>query len=570
MLEKPVSTYVNWAAYDELSDNVELTEALAMRQLSEMIRLRCAGVQFDYYLMDAFWYAADGGYRAWRQPHWPEGPDRWLDACLASGIKPGLWFSGNTLCKLSPVPEWKESLDAAGDGMCLFHGGFLPHWLETMHLWYERGVRAFKLDFLSFRAAPAALQRTLLPSEIYAQNVAALRNGLSVLRQRCPELLLLGYNGFEEAETQQRTDSSFRKTVDVRWLDVLDSLYCGDPRPSDVPAMNFWRSKDIYSDHMVRVYEQNGFPLQRVDNAGFMIGTTGTCYHRKTAAWQGMLILSLARGGWVNTYYGNLELLTDEQAHWFAKVQSLFLGLQVHGRSSTFGATPGQGLPYGYVAREAAGAVFTVVNPSQSESIIPLPGCVDGRLLFCDAGYMPKLRDGELTLGAEQMAVVGTGCYNSSAYDLGRQIDVVIPVSITVCPASFQSVTDKRISTTVSAPRHGALRVILRQKDKAGRAKRSAGGAPPAGKTLGRILTIAAEQAGQPVPVLVNYDKAIWSGLSWAVGEILAQGLDPNLPVTIVCSTTDTADVALTGELHHVEYPSREGNGIHAGSLRHP
>lgn len=556
MLEKPVSIYINWAAYDELSDTVELTEALAMRQFAEMLRLRSAGVQFDYYLMDAFWYAPDGGYRVWRQPHWPEGPDRWLDACLASGIKPGLWFSGNTLCKLKPVPEWEESLDAAGDGMCLFYGGFLPHWLETMRLWYERGVRAFKLDFLSFHAAPAAVRRMLLPSEIYAQNVAALRNGLSALRQRCPELVLLGYNGFEEAETQLRTDAPLRKTVDAHWLDVLDSLYCGDPRPSDVPAMNFWRSKDIYSDHMVRVYELNGFPLNRIDNAGFMIGTTGTCYYRKTAAWQGMLILSLARGGWVNTYYGNLELLTAEQARWFAKVQSLFLRLQMYGRFSTFGAVPGQGQPYGFVARDSAGAVFTAVNPSQRESIISLPGSVDGRLLFCDAGCQPRLHAGELVLGAEQMAVVGAGCYNSSAHDLGRQADVVVPLSIHPCEASFQSVNGKRISTTVPAPRQGALRVILCQKDRAGRARRSTGGAPPAGKTLGRLLTIAAEQAGRPVPVLVNYDKAIWSGLSWAVAEISAQQLDPNQPVTVVCSTAESADVVLTGQVHHVEYPS--------------
>jgi hypothetical protein len=97
MIKHPVSIYINWAAYDELSDNVELTETLAVRQLDELVRLRGLGVRFDYYLMDAFWYAPDGAYRTWRQPHWPDGPDRWLARCRAAGVKPGLWVTANTL-----------------------------------------------------------------------------------------------------------------------------------------------------------------------------------------------------------------------------------------------------------------------------------------------------------------------------------------------------------------------------------------------------------------------------------------------------------------------------------------
>src|SRR5450756_656337 len=82
MIQHTITVYINWAAYDELSDNIELTETLAMRQLGELLRLRKSGVRFDYYLMDAFWYARDGGYRTWRKPHWPNGPDRWLNRCL--------------------------------------------------------------------------------------------------------------------------------------------------------------------------------------------------------------------------------------------------------------------------------------------------------------------------------------------------------------------------------------------------------------------------------------------------------------------------------------------------------
>ena len=554
VINHPISIYINWAAYDELSDTVELTEALAMRQLAELLRLRNIGVRFDYYLMDAFWYAPAGAYRTWRKPHWPQGPDRWLDDCLNHGVKPGLWFSGNSLCKLEVAPEWADSLDENGRCMCLFHGGFLPHWMETVRLWYVRGVRAFKLDFFNLSAAPAIIRHRYLPSEIRARNIEALRQAMGILRAQCQEIVFLGYNGFEEDETITRTDIPFRRTVDPRWLESFDSLYCGDPRPSDVPAMNFWRSKDVYSDHMVRVYEKNGFPLARIDNAGFMIGTTGTCYGRKTAAWQGMLILSLARGGWVNTYYGNLELLSQDEGAWFAKAQSLFFGLQSYGRFTLFGGMPGEGRPYGYVAEDTRGALITAVNPAQSTESVSLPGVTEGRILFHDSGYAPGLSAGCLTLGSEQMAVVGTGFYQDAAFDLGRQDQVRIPSFIQALPAAFQASGHKELVAVVKAPEAGCMRIVLRQYDKNGKARRSSGGSPPNGITLGKLLGIEVDQEGNPVNVQILYDKAIWSGLSWAVGECPAGALRLGVPVRIRCFTKEPAEVTLTAEVYHTTY----------------
>src|SRR5689334_11107045 len=62
-LKQPIAVYNNWSAYDELSDNIELTEKLAMKELGEILRLRREGVRIDYYVMDAFWYSPNGGYR---------------------------------------------------------------------------------------------------------------------------------------------------------------------------------------------------------------------------------------------------------------------------------------------------------------------------------------------------------------------------------------------------------------------------------------------------------------------------------------------------------------------------
>jgi hypothetical protein len=109
-LQDPIVVYNNWSAYDELSDNVLQTEQLAMKQLDELLRLRRRGVRFDYYMMDAFWYAKEGAYRTWRKATWPNGPDGWLARCKENGIKPGLWFGTNMLVQLDAAPEWQDSL----------------------------------------------------------------------------------------------------------------------------------------------------------------------------------------------------------------------------------------------------------------------------------------------------------------------------------------------------------------------------------------------------------------------------------------------------------------------------
>jgi len=551
-LSQPLHLYVNWGAYDELSDKVELTEELAMRELGECRRLRDLGVRFDGYVMDAFWYAPDGGYLTWRKPHWPEGPDRWLDACRAQSVTPGLWFSSNTLTHMAPFEAWSDSLDVDNHKMCLFHGSFLPDLLATMQRWYERGFRIFKTDFVNFHAAPQCVRDTLLPSEIYAANVRAWRAGLAALRSRCPEVVLIGYNGLEEAPTQAPTDRPFRKTVDPRWLDVYDSLYCGDPRPSDVPMMNFWRSMDLYSDHMVRVFYANGFPLERIDNMAFMIGDTSTCYWRKTHAWKGMLILFLARGGWVNTYYGNLEFLSDADAAWFAKVQALFIHLEKHARTRRFGGIPGQAKAYGYVAEDTDGRVYTVVNPAQCVTSVDQPGCSGGRVLFRDAGFAPELRDGRLTLGPEQMAVVGTGCYTTDEYDLGVQDDVVIPESIEPIAADVVQVDEKTVSATLRVPESGRIRVLTHQTDANGLSRRNSGGKPFTRPPAKELLRIEAAQHGRSVDVATTYDRETWSGMSWSAGEISTEGLDPGGPLTVRCETVERTTVRLSLCLYRV------------------
>jgi hypothetical protein len=535
----PASVYVSWAAHDELSDSVKLDEKLAFHELDAISRLKRQGARFDYFLLDMGWFDRDLGYRGFRRDDWPQGPDRFLAACRERGLKPGLWFSTN-VCGwsnppwMTPLPEWQDSRGGYLDlAMSLHTGGFLAYQIETMQRWYDRGVRAFKFDFAVMGAASPAELARLGSAEVERLNADAWWSALRKFRERNPEVLLMAYNGYggDTSDTSPR----FSVTVNHRWLDVFDSLYCGDPKPSDVPDANFWRSLDTYSDAMVFQYAANGVPLSRIDSSGFMIGNTGTIYRRGKAAWKGTMILSAARGGHVNTYYGDLALLNDADGAWFARVQSLYYPFQARDQISTFGDYPGMGRPYGFVARGAEGAVYTVVNPGPQavDEGLPIPVASKTRLLFADSGPEPVVKDSSIRLGPGQMAVFGTSAYADRKWDLGRQDDVKIPSGCDALEARDLVLGTSSASATVSVPRDKALRIVCSQVRADGRPWRVSGGSPPLGTPLGKLLVLKAKQDGRELKMDRPYDLQIWSGISWVVAEAPASELAPGRPVTI-------------------------------------
>ena len=558
---KPVFVYNNWCAYDELSDNVAQTEMLSMRELDEIIRLKKNGVQLDYYVMDAFWFDKRGGYRTWNKEHWPNGPGKWLASCKENNILPGMWFSTNLIAThsgrfLEVMDEWKDSLATDPNILCLFEGGYLNHLAGSLQLWYDKGVRLFKFDFAYFEAVTPGAKNKFTPEQVQEKNKQAFIRMLQKFRAGNPDVLITGYNGF--GGDMENTFTPFKKDTDHRWLEAFDTLYCGDPRFSDVPMMNIWRSADNYSDHMVRQFEFNGLPLRRIDNCAFMIGKTGTCYYRGIHAWKGMLILELARGGWMNVYHGNLELLTNADAKWFAQTQSLYQELQKLDKLRTFGAIPGTGKPYGFRADGILGVVCTVVNPSQEIVTMGLPVIAKtSSVLYADGGYRPVLKGSTLMLGPEQLVVVGFDQYASGKYNLGRDDTISIPVAISKINSSFKKTGKNKIETTVDKIPIKNIRIIFQQFDEKGCPYRTWGGAPPDGKKMDVFFKINVSQKGSPVPIHIEYDKMIWSGLSWAAGEISEDDLDFGKPLTIECLSNETQNLNLKAEVYSVGYSNR-------------
>lgn len=557
-LKQPLAVYNNWSAYDELSDNIPQTEELCLRMLDEAIRLKKCGVQLDCYMMDAFWFDVNGGYRIWHKEHWPNGPGEWLKRCKENDMIPGLWFSTNLIQSggspmLNFIPEWEGSQTSDKAILSLFEGGYLDHLMETLQMYVDQGIGVFKFDFAYFEAATDAAKRTMLQTEIEEANKRAFIQAVKKFRAKNPDVLFIAYNGF--GGEMENTIAPFRKTVDPHWLEIFDTLYSGDPRFSDVPMMNVWRSQDMYSDHMVQQFAFNGLPLARIDNCSFMIGKTGTCYQRGIAAWKSSLILNLARGGWLNVYHGNIDLLNNEDARWFAGVQKTYLELQQFGRISIIGGIPGKPEVYGYESNAIDGKLFTLVNPSQSAREVQLSfdDYPDGRVLFTDKGFFPILEHNKLTIGPEQIVVVGLGKYNSEAYQWGYEDDVVIPQQISSLKAEWQIKDEHTVESQLQNP-SGTVRVVFSQLDGWGNPFRSWGGAPPDGTKMNEFIKITARQGKKNVPVRIDYDRMIWSGLSWGVGEIDAKHLNTKSPLTVTCWSKEGESKNFKIELYSVVY----------------
>jgi hypothetical protein len=292
-----------------------------------------------------------------------------------------------------------------------------------------------------------------------------------------------------------------------------------------------------------------------------MVGKTGTIYYRGLHAWKGAYLLMMARGGWVNTVHGNLELIQGEDAAWMARAQALFFELQGLGTIHTFGGIPGDIEPYGFGGVTTRGAVYVAVNPTQTVASITLPRLAPdqsalgvGRIQFRDAGFVPQLKGDQITLGPGQMAMVGYGGYAAPRYDFGIQSDVVIPRSIKLYPAQFHSTGTGSVETTIEPPGNGILRVIVRERTPDGYIRRTWAGGPPSGQNMGKVFALSATQDGRDVPIRIDYDKIIWSGLSWAVGEIDTARLVPGNRLTIRFHSAEKDPITLDGSVYLVEY----------------
>ena len=554
---------------DEGADGVA-----AMRELAEAVRLQRAGVRWDGFMADGRWFAPDGGYRAWRTEAWPDGARAWIGQCRAHGIRPGLWFATNTLEGMNAAPAWKDSLQSDGRAMSMFEGGFLADFMAALQQWYDRGVRVFGLDSVDLTAVTMEGAATLSREEIEARNAAALGKALEDFRRRNPAAVLVVVEKPGPGVGAEPMLRMARRPGIFSGHGAFDLVSTGPGPTADVPEADLQRSLDVSADEAVRRLEGLGIPLARIESPGLVLGQDrapagaddsrdedGSERPQGTGTWKGSLLLALARGGRVNAVRGDLELIRSGDALWMARAQKLFFGLEARGGMHSFGGATDGDLPYGFVGTDVRGAVYLAVNPGQTMATLTLPGAAasgPGRVRFRDAGFAPRLRGDQITLGPGEMAMVGYGIYAEARFNFGVQDGVTIPKSIEPVPADFHATLPGTIEAGIEPPMYGELRVVMRQRvsegagDAAtGDAQRDGGGVKAAGPTP--EITIEATQNGRPIPIRVDEAALGWSGIRWAVAEIDVNDLTPGVPVRVRFHGREDAD-KLVGSAYQVEY----------------
>ena len=98
------------------------------------------------------------------------------------------------------------------------------------------------------------------------------------------------------------------------------------------------------------------------------------------------------------------------------------------------------------------------------------------------------------------------------------------------------------------------IRILFQQFDTNGLPHRSWGGSPPDGKKMDAFLKINVMQEGRIIPLHTEYDKMIWSGLSWAAGEIDTKDIKTDEPLNIECISFEQEKLQLKANVYIVSY----------------
>ena len=374
----PLRIYCDWGAHDE-SDNsaaLPLDEQMAYRLLADICRAKeQTGLAFDYYLMDDYWYSPGDMYTAFDKEHWPNGPNAFIQAVEAAGMQFGLWFDVN----LQKLDVGCKTFMRGGtpDLLCMSYRENMDKLFQGVeHQIRENHVRLLKFDFAFFDCDDTS--HLFHSARHTASKEPAVRffiEHLADLRSRYPDLRVLAYNGFT-------TDLSFISSVDPNrhglavspfWAEAVDYIYCGDPRPAEMPAP-LQKSLLHYTDCMIEQFRDALFPIEAVDDHGTMVGNTGTIYYLGRKALRDSYILNIVRGTCKRHLYGETALLTEEDWAFMAAVEPMFdfvcspscHTIPVLQRPSERGL-------YGYSNTDGDKGIITLVNAGAT----PLPAVVN-------------------------------------------------------------------------------------------------------------------------------------------------------------------------------------------------
>ena len=137
---------------------------------------------------------------------------------------------------------------------------------------------------------------------------------------------------------------------------------------------------------------------------------------------------------------------------------------------------------------------------------------------------------------------------------MGRDETIHIPQHITKLDALFSATKDNMITCTLNDLPATDLRIIVQQYSSDENPYRTWAGAPPNGKKMDTQIKIIVKQNDALIETKKEYDKMIWSGLSWGVVEVQQSSFDKSKSLFIQCITEEKIPLTLKANAYSVKY----------------
>lgn len=529
----PRAIYCDWGTYHDDRDKRPstvpyLTEQLSKELLDELEKMKSDyGLEFDYFLTDAYWFDPKEAFRQFKKPNWPNGFAPVLSRIKQLGMKSGLWFDiGGSSLDYQHTPGW-----TGPDRPCLSDAEFIDLYKEAI-AFQERnnGLSLIKFDYTRIYCAHDRSQSSLSTFEKNVDGVVAICANARAVN---PDVVIQIHNVYSRdpvaASTMYYDQAS---PVSPWWLLSCDSAVAtGDVRMSEVPSVTSVRDSTIcYTDQSIRSQWSSMTLLSGIHEGGdCVVRHIGLASPNEglTDAW----LLSVMRGTMTPTMYGILNLLSESDKRFMAATLKLLRAHQdVISQTKPILGAPSKSEVYGYCAQSKDIAFVTIINPGLFPQSFSYPVLEQTypmqKVLFSNDSLIENtlhpfdgVLEGKLVPGEIRVYVLGGS-------------DRLRTLSLPPAPTRvFHNVTammnpfgnNKEAQITITSEQVGRTLALVIQYWKDGRPDRSY-------KQPQRVISVAGQISSQNIDfVTVPYGAdQVWALCSWAVFKYRVKESDVN------------------------------------------
>ncbi len=322
----PYRVFCNWGLYDNLTPNDPIIdEKLAYKNINDLKNfMEGSKTKFDYYIMDAFWHKLGKKYQDYDDAIFPNGINGILNKVKELDMNFGLWFDINFIH--NKPTDFKQYDNLLNNNSYCFACDEVASSMSNAIIKHikEDNLKIIKLDFAYFECKNPNHNHSIKHIESKEKSIKNFIKMVNMIHEVDKDVKILCYNGWTiNLDCLASVKKMDKKVISPYWLKYINYIYCGDPRPSEIPTPNFATSLIYYSDSMLRNFVDSYIPFYAIDDHGSMMGITGTIYRIKKEAFRQSILHNVLRGTNKINPYGDISLLDQDDMNYYHFVDSI-------------------------------------------------------------------------------------------------------------------------------------------------------------------------------------------------------------------------------------------------------